>query len=320
MLDALEQSTPDTTVAELRAGCASQRPADAAGPTPVATPPDQGTGGNKPLVIERIERERAAQQTRSVLIAHKRNYLLPITYNRKPNNAPFAGSDNEVLQGQRLDRWEAKFQVSLKFSLADGLLTPEDEVYFGFTTKSFWQVYNREISAPFRETNYEPELFWITPIKWTPLGADASLLTLGFSHESNGRSGTLSRGWNRLYANLVLEKKRFVFSLKPWWRIPESSKSSPEDPTGDDNPDIDEFLGHFEFRTLYRRKDNEFGLMLRNNLRSNNRGAVQLDWTFPLWRSVRGYAQYFNGYGESLIDYNARVERFGIGILLTDLL
>ncbi|MEE4186131.1 MAG: phospholipase A [Gammaproteobacteria bacterium] len=281
---------------------------------------DTGMPDEKPLLVERMEREREAQRSRSVLIGHKRNYLLPVTYNTRPNNAPFAASDSDVLQGERLDRWEATFQISLKFTLADNLLTDDDEVVFGFTAKSFWQVYNQDISAPFRETNYEPELFWVTPIKWTPLGADASLLAFGLSHESNGRSGDLSRSWNRVYADLVLEKKRFVFSLKPWWRIPESAKSSPTDPSGDDNPDIEKFMGHFEFRTLYRRKDNEFGVMLRNNLRSSNKGAVQLDWTFPLWRSVRGYAQYFNGYGESLIDYNAKVERFGIGILLTDLL
>ena len=140
------------------------------------------------------------------------------------------------------------------------------------------------------------------------------------SHQSNGRGGTLSRSWNRLYADFEFEKDNLVVGLKPWWRIPEDDKDDPLDASGDDNPDIDDYLGYFEFTTVYRYQDHEFGLLLRNNLRDDNRGAVQLDWTFPLWRGIRGYAQYFNGYGETLIDYDARIERFGIGILLTDLL
>jgi phospholipase A1 len=140
------------------------------------------------------------------------------------------------------------------------------------------------------------------------------------SHQSNGRGGSLSRSWNRIYTNFVFEKENFVVSLKPWWRIPEDEKEDPLDASGDDNPDITDYMGNFELTTLYRRHDHEFSLMLRNNLEGDNYGAVQLEWTFPLWRGVRGYAQYFNGYGESLIDYDAHIERFGIGILLTDLL
>ena len=87
----------------------------------------------------------------------------------------------------------------------------------------------------------------------------------------------------------------------------------------DDNPDITDYLGHGDLLLAYKWREQTLALTLRNNLDlSNNRGAVQLEYTFPLNDRVKGYVQYFNGYGESLIDYNRSVSRFGLGIALTD--
>lgn len=280
-------------------------------------PEEDEPGGS--LVIERIERERAAKDNRSVLLAHKRNYFLPVTYAKDPNNEPYEidGAD----RNEQLDEFEAQFQISLKLPIAEGVFTEQDAIYGGFTLRAFWQVYNNDISSPFRETNYEPEVFWITPVPWNVFGGDATLVSLGLSHQSNGRSQLTSRSWNRLYAGLVWERSRFVYYLKAWWRIPEDDKDDPLDADGDDNPDIEDYMGNFEFITAYRRYDHEVSALFRNNLDTDeNRGAIQLDWTFPLEGRYRGYVQYFNGYGESLIDYDARIERIGIGILLTDLL
>ena len=73
----------------------------------------------------------------------------------------------------------------------------------------------------------------------------------------------------------------------------------------------------------YEYKENVFSFMSRNNIESGfDKGAIELGWSFPLWKYpyLKGYIQYFNGYGESLIDYNQRVNRIGIGISLTDYL
>jgi len=270
------------------------------------------------LVEERIKREREVQDNASVLLAHKRNYFLPVTWAKEPNNAVF--DSNGDSEGS-LDNLEAQFQISLKLPFAEGLFTEQGTLYGAFTLKAFWQVYNSEISAPFRETNYEPEIFWITPVPWTVFGGDATLVALGLSHQSNGRSQPYSRSWNRLYGSLIWERWRYVFHLKAWWRIPEDEKDDPLDPDGDDNPDIEDYMGNFEFTVVYRQAEHEYSAQLRNNLDfDENYGALQLDWTFPLSGRFRGYLQYFNGYGESLIDYDAHIQRIGIGILLTDLL
>ena len=93
------------------------------------------------------------------------------------------------------------------------------------------------------------------------------------------------------------------------------------DPSGDDNPDIEKYLGYFDVTAALHYKNLEFSLLARNNFRSdNNYGAIELGMSFPMFHKIRGYAQFFNGYGESLIDYNHNINRVGIGILLTDIL
>ena len=58
-----------------------------------------------------------------------------------------------------------------------------------------------------------------------------------------------------------------------------------------------------------------------NNLDfDENRGAVEVNWSFPLPGTdrIKGYLQYINGYGQCLLDYNASSSTLGLGLLLTD--
>lgn len=274
---------------------------------------------NSDILQGRRVAEQLASTNRRALVPHQRNYLLPATYVTDPNEKPIPTAFAALYPDENLDNVEMKFQLSLKYQFARSVLMRNDSVHVGFTSLSFWQAYNSSVSAPFRETNYEPEVFWTAPVEWEPLGLDASEIAVGFSHQSNGSASTLSRSWNRIYASLTWEAGNYVFNFKPWYRIREDKKDDPLDAEGDDNPDIEQYMGHFEFSTIYRNDNHEITMLIRNNLRSNNRGAVQLDWTFPIWRGLKGHAQYFNGYGESLIDYNQSVERIGFGLLLTDL-
>ena len=185
-------------------------------------------------------------------------------------------------------------------------------LWFGYTQLSLWQLYNSQVSSPFRETNYQPEIALAFTSDFKLLGMNNTFVVVGLDHQSNGQSKNLSRSWNRLYTNFVLEHKNMMIYFKPWYRLPESAEN-------DDNPDIDEYLGYSELSLFYKNRDSISGIRLWNNLRApNNRTSVQLDWSFPVAPSLKVYIQYFNGYGETLLDYNYRTKRIGLGIMLTD--
>src|SRR5690606_82789 len=184
--------------------------------------------------------------------------------------------------------------------------------WFGYTQRSFWQVYNQDESAPFRETDYEPELFFRHQLGWDMGPGTLSAVSIGFNHQSNGQADARSRSWNRIMGSVGYSYDRWLFMVKPWLRLPESGGD-------DDNADIERYLGHASYHAVYKlTEDRTFSLKLLNNLRSDNRTSVEFGYSFPMGDTLKGFFQYYNGYGESLIDYNHRIARFGIGIMLND--
>ena len=187
-------------------------------------------------------------------------------------------------------------------------------VWVAYTQQNQWQVYNDEgiASRPFRETNYQPELFVsYRPGVELPGGFSWKLLNAGYIHQSNGRAEFLSRSWDRLFAEVGFERENLALFAKAWYRIKESEAE-------DENPDITDFLGHAEINALYRWRGHSFLLGARGNL-NTGKGAVQFGWTTPpLLGPFRGYVQVFSGYGESLIDYNWKQTTIGVGVALSD--
>jgi phospholipase A1 len=280
-----------------------------------------------------------------ILRPYRMNYFLPVAYNSSPNDE----MNLEYNPTAKAQFNEAKFQLSFKVKICEDLLQkPLQKLYdknigvkgidiwMAYTQYSFWQLYNSAFSAPFRDTNYEPEalITFRSQVEIPGLmGTKLQYFNIGFNHQSNGRSRPLSRSWNRIVGNIGLEKGDFNMQLKTWYRLP-------EDEAEDDNSDVIRFMGYGELWMTYFWEKQRFALMLRNNLRQNNLGAVQLDWSIPpytlgklLQRSgaisqatldnyfsdkFSLYVQYFNGYGEGLMDYNKSINRISAGVMLAE--
>lgn len=246
------------------------------------------------------------------LRANRPVYILPLFYTANPNKSPTSPNPlNQTTSPLNFDDTETKFQLSLKTKVVEGVFGDIGDLWAGYTQTSRWQILNSDNSRPFRETNYEPEVSLIFPTNYNFFGLNGRLLGLTLNHQSNGRSSPLSRSWNRAILNIGLERENWVIMLRPWYRIPETKSD-------DDNPDISKYIGRGDLQITRKWNNQEFSLMLRHNLKSgeNSHGAVQLDWSFPINSNLRGFAQVFDGYGESLIDYNHRSTYFGLGISL----
>ena len=224
---------------------------------------------------------------------------------------------------------QIKFQVSLKYQIftPDGNLAEAlpwvSNFYIAYTQQSFWDI--REPSGPFFDTSYRPELIWLyeqPEATWLP-GLSRFDLHLGLQHESNGRSGFDSRSVNIAYVRPVFTfghgggergADKFFVAVAPrvWgylYRL-------------DENPDIDEYRGYGDVRLIVGWRD---GLQLSANYRPGadwDTEAIELNLSHPLRKFTGGsidmylFAQYFTGYGESLIGYDERGDAFRIGLAL----
>jgi phospholipase A1 len=247
---------------------------------------------------------------KAYLRLYQPNYLLFARYTTDVNREPYEPLFEAFAENYDFEDVEAAFQISFK----GRLWTTDDRrwgLWFAYSQQSQWQVYSDDISRPFRETNYIPELFGSFRPGVDLGGFRFNLLNFGYTHESNGRADPLSRSWDRVFIEGGFEKQDLALIVRAWSRI------KPPD-YEDDNPDIMDYMGHGQVTALYRWHGNSFALMGRGNL-STGKGAAQFSWTSqPILGPLRAYFQLFSGYGESMIDYDWNQTTIGIGVALND--
>ncbi|MBN2872968.1 MAG: phospholipase A [Halothiobacillaceae bacterium] len=266
----------------------------------------------EPVALEqRLRSEATGERNPFVMRGYKPNYILPATFT--PTDLSRSVYDFDPQHA------ETKFQLSFQFDWWEDPLGDNTSFYFGYTQLSLWQTYNtsalgaeEDASSPFRETNYEPEVGLTVDTDFQLAGLTFRRARLSLIHTSNGQGGERSRSWNRLATGIAFGRGQFAGQLRAWYRLPDADKY-------DNNPNITDYMGHGDLLLAYKWNDQTISATWRNNLDfDDNRGAIQVDYSFPLTKRVKGYVQYFNGYGESLIDYNRSVSRVGLGIALTD--
>ena len=205
------------------------------------------------------------------------------------------------------DGLNAKFQLSLKYNPFE--IWP---FYFGYTQTSLWDLHST--SKPFRDTAYRPALFYLNEVVWTSSDRQFRFgWQGGFEHESNGKGGADSRSINLVFMRPRLEWRmgggsRLIISPKVYGYLDKS-----------ENPDIPDYRGYCDFLVSYLWHDWRLSVTARRGMRAHY-GSVQVDAVFPLRttedlvskvgvRGVNGYlfVQYFDGWGESILDYNRKL-------------
>lgn len=278
---------------------------------------DLHSGSDEPTLTGTVLDSRIKQQSASIensysLDAHSPSYILPLSYLSNPNESPYSPSYGYSPDADDLKNLEVKFQISFRLPLNRDFFVHHSHLWFAYTQLSLWQLYNHADSAPFRESNYEPELIWAFLVNKSLGDLKLTHVSVALNHQSNGRPEPFSRSWNRIYVNSTMAYKNWVFSFRPWYRIPENIAD-------DDNPDIEDYMGNFDIRVGYKQEDHQFSSVLRSAFDQDNpHSYYELGYSFSINRKFRGYVQFVNGYGESLIDYNYRTKRLSLGIMLND--
>ena len=220
------------------------------------------------------------------------------------------------------DTNEAQFQLSIKVPLYANFLNTSADLFVAYTQNSYWQVYNTDHSSPFRETNYMPELF----LEWHPqvsFGSNKLIKSrFSFIHQSNGQDVGKSRSWNRAEASFLFNNNKLYYGANIWFREKEELKLSATATKGDDNPNLEKYIGKQKYFLRYNfSNDIDITLAHQNQILhyDKNYGNTNLDIYFPsVNKNLKFYLKAFYGYGESLIDYDQKLNRVSFGILISD--
>jgi phospholipase A1 len=244
------------------------------------------------------------------LMAYKPTYLAPARWSSNPNDKPYSENPNySVAEAKPYNNIETKFQLSFKTKIVQGLFNRKGDIWLGYTQKAHWQVFNVKLSRVFRELNYEPEVIFMYPISFSFWKGKFKAAGISLNHQSNGKDLPTSRSWNRIIFYLGYENGNWLVTLRPWLRLKDDE---------DENPYITKYIGNGEINASYTYNRHQFYTIVTHPFNHLKYGSIQLNYVFPLKGHLRGHVQLFEGYGETMIDYNHHQTTLGIGVSFSD--
>ncbi len=228
------------------------------------------------------------------------------------DNQPYFGlyKDNYFVFGPSLHHPDAqntniKFQISVAQKLTKSTLPFGTYLYLFYSQKCFWNVL--EESFPMTDLNFNPGVGIAKPIFMR--NRYMGKVALIAEHESNGRDGDASRSWNKisLAANVLISPNASVHA-KFWLPIID----------GENNRDILRYCGIYQAGTQFMTPDRKFNgsvtLVKRSGWNLNFNTIVEVG--MRMWKNANEYLflQFYNGYGEGLLDYNKFHSQIRVGL------
>jgi phospholipase A1 len=260
------------------------------------------------------------KQGKFVVRTYQPNFLIPAHWTNSINKDPTSPTHPEP--GNLFSEYqntEAELQVSLRAKAAEDFLLPNADLWFAYSQQSIWQIWNSADSSPFRSSDYQPEAFYVVPVP-DSLGSLPGdwhwrLATIGIGHQSNGQSDPLSRSWNRFTLGTAFDHEDLSLQVRWHQRLPEGGI--------DDNPDLLGYIGNTELAATWLPGESTVSFTWRIAPGEWSHGSEKLVWTRPVFpgrsEGLRWYVQVFNGYGETLLDYNHPQTSIGVGFTLFQL-
>ncbi|MDA9554970.1 phospholipase A [Pelobium sp.] len=273
---------------------------------------DLGFKNQSSSMSERWELGKKYHKGLFLVTPYKPVYVTAGRWSSNPNEQPMSENPDYSLPFKiNYNHYEAKFQFSFKTKVARDLFWGTANLWAAYSQKAHWQIYNAPLSRPFRELNYEPEVILNFTTNYKFLGFDGKMLGIVFNHQSNGRALPLSRSWNRVILQAGFERKNWQVTLRPWLRLKDAE---------DENPLISDYTGRGEAIVVYNKNKHQFSAVMSHSLKfkDGGKGNIQLNWTYPLVQNLHLHFQLFDGYGETLQDYNHKQTTLGLGLTLVD--